>query len=74
MENNRQVLDRWMEQFWKLTNDDVNEDEKKKKVATQTIDDSDQMVEYPTLNEKEVGVGKLKNNEAHGQDNLPQNY
>ena len=36
----------------------------------QTTDDGDHVVDYPTLNEIEMAVGKFKN-KAPGQDNMP---
>ena len=40
-------------------------------MGAQTTDEGDYVVDYPTLNETEVAVAKLKNNKAPGRDNLP---
>ena len=49
----------------------MNEDEHVEEVGAQTTDDGDYMVDYPTLNEIVVAVGKLKNNKAPGLGSLP---
>ena len=49
----------------------MNEDEKGEEVGAQPTDDGDYVVDYPTLNEIEVAIGKLKNNKAPGLNNLP---
>ena len=51
MVGDRSVLERRMEHFWELLNEDMNDNKKEEEVGAQTMNDDIHMVDYPMINE-----------------------